>query len=144
MDTVITATELIEQSEAFGLSLRVVDGKLEVTGKPTVNAQEFVKVLALRKAEIINELTPVKYDDLVLQDGPFVDDICSKELPPLPGEYWVTGLADLATAWAIREENKPRFKCAVGCDHYGSTFGEPGYYVVAPVEFIGKKVQNDD
>lgn len=144
MDTVMTAADLIKQSETFGLSLRVVDDKLEVTGKPTVNAKEFVKLLSMRKAEVIDELTPGKYDDLVLQDGPFVDDICSKELPPLPPEYWMIGTPDFATAWAIREESKTRFKCALGCDRTGSMFGEPGYYVVAPVEFPGEKVQNDD
>lgn len=138
MDAVITAAELIKQSEAFGLALRVVDGKLEVTGKPTAAASEFVKLLSLRKAEVIDELTPGKHKNLVFQDGPFVDDICAKELPPLPPEYWMIGIPDFATAWAIREENKPRFKCALGCDNDGSRFGESGYYVVAPVEFVDK------
>ena len=141
MDTVTTAAELIKQSESFGLVLRVVDGKLEVTGKPTSKATEFVKLLAMRKQEVIDELTPGKYDDSTLQAGPFVDDICDKTLPALPSEYWMIGIPDWATAWQIREETKGQYKCAVGFDATGAKFGEAGYYIVAPVEFVGDKGQ---
>lgn len=139
MDTV-TVAELVKESEALGLALRVVDGKLEVTGKPTAAAAELVKALSQRKAEIIEALTPGKYDDLVFQEGPFVDDICAKDLPPLPPEYWMIGIPTLNDTWQIRSENKHRFKCAVGFDADGSKFGEVGFYVVAPVEFTGKQV----
>ena len=116
-----TVDAILARAVDVGLTLRVVGTKLEVTGKPTDNAKDLIRIIGENKNLIVTALTTKKPTDQRL---------------PLPEDMYVTGIHSWNEAWDLSEALCKSYRIALG--------GKPGcWYIVAPVVYTGKPVKDD-